>query len=99
VDQSYHPDLDRDRFDVMIADAVSSRATAAVHLEEQAPRGVLVSKRDPSIYDTADTVESEAFTEQVTAFLHGGNFSAIFLGCMRRSWRGGWHDPRTFDVA
>jgi hypothetical protein len=51
VEPAYHPDLDRNRFDVMIADAVSNRATAAVHLEEQAPRGVLVSKRNPSIYD------------------------------------------------
>ena len=95
MEPSYHPDLDRNRFVVMLADAVSSRTSVAVHLKEQAPRGVLVSKRDPNIYGTAG-IPKPRHSLNCTSPLWTFS-SAISLGCMRRSWRGGGHDPRTFD--
>ncbi len=94
MEPSYHPDLDRNRFVVMLADAVSSRTSVAVHLKEQAPRGVLVSKRDPNIYGTAGTPKPRLSSNSPSPRWKFS--SAILLGCIRRSWRGGGHDPRTF---
>ncbi len=100
VEPSYHPDLDRNRFVVMLADADSSRETVAAHLKEQAPRGVLVSKRELNIYGTADSPKPRLNRLSLNSPSPRWKFSsAILLGCMRRSWRGGGHDPRRFDVA